>query len=70
MSFKKWTQQLFLTYQNSSELLQGRDYNVLKLLSYEGVAEDFKEFLDNTDKPDNSGETYSGIYFSLMKLIM
>ena len=51
----------FLTYQNSSELLQGRDYNVLKLLSYEGVAEDFKEFLDNTDKPDNSGETYSGI---------
>ena len=51
----------FLTYQNSSDLLRGRNYNVLKLLSYEGVAEDFKEFLDNTPKIDNSGETYTGI---------
>ena len=51
----------FLTYQNSSNLLRGRDYNVLKLLSYEGVAEDFKQYLDNTPKLDNSGETYSGI---------
>jgi hypothetical protein len=51
----------FLTYQNSSDLLQGRDYNVLKLLSYEGVAEDFKEFLDNTPRADDSGQNYSGI---------
>jgi len=51
----------FLTYQNSSDLLKGRDYNVLKLLSYEGVAEDFKEFLDGTSNTDNAGETYSGI---------
>ena len=51
----------FLTYQNSSDLLLGRDYNVLKLLSYEGVAEDFKEFLDGTQRADNSGMTYSGI---------
>ena len=51
----------FLTYQNSSDLLLGRDYNVLKLLSYEGVAEDFKEFLDGTQRADNSGQTYSGI---------
>ena len=51
----------FLTYQNSSDLLLGRDYNVLKLLSYEGVAEDFKEFLDGTQRVDNSGQTYSGI---------
>ena len=51
----------FLTYQNSSDLLKGRDYNVLKLLSYEGVAEDFKEFLDGTPNTDNAGETYSGI---------
>ena len=51
----------FLTYQNSSDLLKGRDYNVLKLLSYEGVAEDFKEFLDNTPKADDSGENYSGV---------
>ena len=51
----------FLTYQNSSDLLMGRDYNVLKLLSYEGVAEDFKEFLDGTQRADNSGQTYSGI---------
>jgi len=34
---------------------------VLKLLSYEGVAEDFKEFLDNTPRADNSGENYSGV---------
>ena len=51
----------FLTYQNYSDFLMGRDYNVLKLLSYEGVAEDFMEFLDNTPKADNSGQTYSGI---------
>ena len=51
----------FLTYQNSSDLLLGRDYNVLKLLSYEGVAEDFKEFLDGTQRADDSGDTYSGI---------
>ena len=51
----------FLTYQNSSDLLRGRDYNVLKILSYEGVAEDFKEFLDNTPKADDSGTFYSGI---------
>ena len=51
----------FLTYQNSSDILKGRDYNVLKLLSYEGVAEDFKEFLDNTPRADNSGQNYSGV---------
>ena len=51
----------FLTYQNSSDLLRGRDYNVLKLLSYEGVAEDFKEFLDGTANVDNAGENYSGV---------
>ena len=51
----------FLTYQNSSDLLRGRDFNVLKLLSYEGVAEDFKEYLENTPKVGNSGETYTGI---------
>ena len=51
----------FLTYQNSSDLLMGRDYNVLKLLSYEGVAEDFQEFLEGTQNVDNSGQTYSGI---------
>ena len=51
----------FLTYQNSSDILRGRDYNVLKMLSYEGIAEDFKEFLDGTTDVGNDGETYSGI---------
>ena len=51
----------FLTYQNSSDILRGRDYNVLKMLSYEGIAEDFKEFLDGTADVSNDGETYSGI---------
>ena len=51
----------FLTYQNSSDLLRGRDYNALKLLSYEGVAEDFQEFLENTPKAGDDGQFYSGI---------
>jgi hypothetical protein len=51
----------YLTYQNSSSLLTGRDFNVLKLLSYEGVAEDFKEYLENTPKASDSGQTYTGI---------
>jgi len=51
----------FLTYQNSSDILRGRDYNVLKMLSYEGIAEDFKEFLDGTTDVSDDGETYSGI---------
>ena len=54
----------FLTYQNSSDLLRGRDFNVLKLLSYEGVALEFKEFLEGTLNVDGSGETYSGIISS------
>tara|TARA_Y100000310_G_scaffold223458_1_gene225313 strand:- start:58 stop:1350 length:1293 start_codon:yes stop_codon:yes gene_type:complete len=51
----------FLTYQNSSDILRGRDYNVLKMLSYEGIAEDFQQFLAGTTDVDNAGQTYSGI---------
>ena len=51
----------FLTYQNSADLLRGRDFNVLKMLSYEGIALEFKQFLEGTLNVDGSGETYSGI---------
>ncbi|MAH51074.1 hypothetical protein CMI37_34980 [Candidatus Pacearchaeota archaeon] len=52
----------FLTYQNSSDVLKGRDYNVLKLLSIDGVAAEMSEFLSAIPKADDdSGGTYSGI---------
>ena len=53
----------FLTYQNSSSMIHGpgRDFNILKLLSYEGIAEEFQEYLNGTPDVNNAGETYSGI---------
>ena len=53
----------FLTYQNSSNMIQGpgRDYNILNLLSYEGVAEDFQEYLNGVTSISDAGETYSGM---------
>ena len=52
----------FLTYQNSSDVLRGRDFNVLKLLSIDGVAAEMSEFLSAIPKADDdSGGTYSGI---------
>ena len=52
----------FLTYQNSSDILKGRDYNVLKLLSIDGVAAEMSEFLSAIPKADDdSGGTYNGI---------
>ena len=52
----------FLTYQNSSDILRGRDYNILKLLSIDGIASEMAEFLSAIPKADDdSGGTYSGI---------
>ena len=52
----------FLTYQNSSDVLRGRDYNVLKLLSIDGVASEMSEFLSAIPRADDdSGGTYDGI---------
>ena len=52
----------FLTYQNSSNILRGRDFNVLKLLSIDGVAAEMAEFLSVIPKADDdSGGTYDGI---------
>ena len=53
----------FLTYQNSSSMIAGpgRDYNILKLLQYEGIAEDFKEYLEGVSQTNNAGISYSGI---------
>ena len=53
----------FMAYQNSSEMIhgEGRDYNVLKLLEYEGVAEEFQEYLEGVPQTDNAGLSYGGI---------
>ena len=53
----------FLTYQNSSSMIHGpgRDYNILKLLSYQGIAEEFQKYLEGVPQTDDAGTTYSGI---------